>query len=215
MEVPKVFEKNFSPAAYLGFHLDNFDANMIIVNNRNVDKDFGTTLAHEGYPGHMFQSLYTRANTKHVYMYVSGSTGYKEGWAVYCENYSMRYFSGNGMSDAAKYAKNENDIMMLLETRVDYGIHAEGWTIEDCVSYMNSHGLLVTKSSLKRIYTLLVCDPCYYVKYGMGYVWTSKVMDNMRNQYPNAFDKQIHTAYLNGLTGTFSQIEANMKKTLK
>lgn len=215
MEVPKALEDNFSPAAFLGFHLDNFDSNMIIVNNKNVDKDFGVTVAHEGYPGHMFQSLYTRANTKHVYMYVSGSTGYKEGWAVYCENYSMRYFSGNGMSDAAKYAKNENDIMMLLETRVDYGIHAEGWTIEDCVSYMNSHGLLVTKSSLKRIYTLLVCDPCYYVKYGMGYVWTSKVMDNMRNQYPNASDKQIHTAYLNGLTGTFSQIEANMKKTLK
>ena len=163
----------------------------------------------------MFQSLYTRANTKHVYMYVSGSIGYKEGWAVYCENYSMRYFSGNGMTDAAKYVKIENDLMLLVETRMDYGIHAEGWSIDDCVSFMNAHGYLVTKSSLSRMYTLVVCDPCYYVKYGMGYVWTTKIMDNMRSQYPKATEKQIHTAYLSGLTGTFDQIEANMKKLLK
>ena len=215
MEVPKVFEKNFSPAAYLGFHLDNFDSNMIIVNNRNVDKDFGITLAHEGYPGHMLQSLYTRANTKHVYMYVSGSTGYKEGWATYCENYSTKYFSGNGMTDAAKYVVLENDLTLLLETRIDFGIHYEGWDIDTCVKYLNSHGLWVTKSSLQRIYTLLVCDPCYFVKYGMGYVWTKNIMDNARSQYPKATDKQIHTAYLNGLTGTFDQIEANMKKSLK
>ncbi|MBO4680430.1 MAG: DUF885 family protein [Clostridiales bacterium] len=215
MEVPKVFEKNFSPAAYLGFHLDNFDSNMIIVNNRNVDKDFGTTLAHEGYPGHMFQSLYTRAHTKHVYMYVSGSIGYKEGWATYCENYSARYFSGNGMTDAAKYVVLDNDLTLLLETRIDFGIHYEGWDIDTCVKYLNMHGLWVTKSSLQRIYTLLVCDPCYFVKYGMGYVWTKNIMDNARSQFPKATEKQIHTAYLNGLTGTFDQIEANMKKSLK
>ena len=215
MEVPKVFEQNFSPAAYLGFHLDNFDSNMIIVNNRNVDKDFGITLAHEGYPGHMFQSLYTRAHTKHVYMYVSGSTGYKEGWATYCENYSTRYFSGNGLTDAAKYVVLDNDLTLLLETRIDFGIHYEGWDIDTCVKYLNMHGLWVTKSSLQRIYTLLVCDPCYFVKYGMGYVWTKTVMDNARSQFPKATEKQIHTAYLNGLTGTFDQIEANMKKSLK
>ena len=143
----------------------------------------------------MHQSLYTRSHTKHVYMYVSGSTGYKEGWATYCEI--------------------DNDFTLLLSTRVDYGIHMEGWTLEDCVKYLNKYGLFVTKSSFQRFYTLLVTDPCYYAKYGMGYVWTSTVMDNMRKQFPKATDMQIHTAYLDSLTGTFEQIEANMKKTLK
>ncbi len=215
MDVPKVFESSFSPAAYLGFHLDNFDSNLIIVNNSSVDKDFGVTVAHEAYPGHMHQSLYTRSHTKHVYMYVCGSTGYKEGWATYCENYAMRYFSGKGMTDAVRYCQIDNDWTLLLSTRVDYGIHTEGWTLEECVSYLNAHGLFVTKSSFKRFYTLLVTDPCYYVKYGMGYVWTSTVMSNMRTQFPKATDMQIHTAYLDSLTGTFEQIEANMKKTLK
>ena len=58
-------------------------------------------------------------------------------------------------------------------------------------------------------------DPCYYEKYGMGYVCTSKIMDDMRTQYPKATELQIHTAYLDSLTGTFEQIEANMKKLLK
>jgi hypothetical protein len=40
-------------------------------------------------------------------------------------------------------------------------------------------------------------------------------MENMRKQFPKATDMQIHTAYLDSLTGTFEQIEANMKKTLK
>ncbi len=215
MEVPKVFEDSFSPAAYLGFHLDNFDSNVIIVNNRNVDKDYGVTCAHEAYPGHMFQSLYTRSQTKHVYMYVVASTGYKEGWATYCENYSMRYFSGNGMSDAAKYVKADNDLSLLLSTRVDYGIHAEGWDLDACVKYLNNHGMFVSKSSFKRFYTLLVTDPCYYAKYGMGYLGTKNVMENIKAQFPKASDQQIHTAYLSSLTGTFEQIEANMKKTLK
>lgn len=215
MEVPKVFESSFSPAAYLGFHLDNFDSNVIIVNNRNVDKDYGVTIAHEGYPGHMHQSLYTRSHTKHVYLYVSASTGYKEGWATYCENYSMRYFSGNGETDAVKYCASENDWSLLLSTRVDYGIHTEGWTLEECVSYLNKHGLFVSKSSFQKFYTLLVTDPCYYAKYGMGYVWTKRIMDNMRTEYPKATEMQIHTAYLDSMTGTFEQIEANMKKILK
>ena len=63
---------------------------------RGVDKDFGVTVAHEAYPGHMFQSLYTRSHTSHPYMFLSASTGYLEGWATYVENYSMKYFSGNG-----------------------------------------------------------------------------------------------------------------------
>lgn len=215
MEVPKVFQESFSPAAYLGFHLDNFNSNVIIVNNRSVDKNFGITCAHEGYPGHMFQSLYTRSKTKHVYMYVSGSTGYKEGWATYTEYYSMKYFSGNGESDAVKYARADDRLSLLLSTRVDYGIHYEGWSLEESVSYLNGHGFFVTKSSFSKFYTLLVTDPCYYAKYGMGYVWTQNTMDNMRKQFPKATDKQIHTAYLDSLTGTFEQIEENMKKLLK
>ena len=216
MDVPKVFEDNFSPAAYLGFHLDNFNANLIIINNKSADsdKDFGVTVAHEAYPGHMFQSLYTRSHTKHPYMYLSVSTGYSEGWATYVENYSMKYFSGNSNSSAMKLVSYESELSLLVSTRVDYGIHVENWSLEQCVDYFKKFGFAVTKKKFKKYYTLIVTDPGYYAKYGMGYVWTQQIMDDMRAKYPNKTEKDIHTAYLDSLTGTFTQIRKNMESRL-
>ena len=216
MDVPKVFEENFSPAAYLGYHLDNFNANMIIINHKSADsdKDFGVTVAHEGYPGHMFQSLYTRAHTNHPYMYLSTSVGYNEGWAVYVENYSMRYFSGNGVTDAVKLVSYESNLSLLLSTRVDYGIHFENWSLKQCVDYFKKYGFSVTEDSFQKYYTLIVTDPAYYSKYGMGYLWTQQTMDDMRAKFPNKTDKDIHTAYLDSLTGTFDQIRKSMEKKL-
>ncbi len=215
MDVPEVFEENFSPAAYLGYHLDNFDANLIIVNNSSVDDDFGVTVAHEAYPGHMFQSLYTRAHTAHPYMYLTSSTGYNEGWATYVENYSMKYFSEGGAdSSAMKLVRGESVMGLLASTRVDYGIHVENWSLDDCVNYFETWGFSVTADDFSQLYTLLVTDPGYYAKYGMGYLWTQKVMDDAHAKYPNATDKDIHTAYLDSLTGTFDMISKNIDRLL-
>ena len=103
---------------------------------------------------------------------------------------------------------------LLLGTRVDYGIHVENWSLSDCVDYFNSFGFGVSEKSFSKYYTLLVTDPCYYAKYGMGYLWTQKTMDEMHQKHPNATDLEIHTAYLNSLTGTFEQINAYMDKKL-
>ena len=216
MDVPKVFEENFSPAAYLGYHLDNFNANLLIINHKSADsdKDFGVTVAHEAYPGHMFQSLYTRSHTTHPYMYLSVSTGYSEGWAVYVENYSMRYFSGNGVTDASKLVSYESELSLLVSTRIDYGIHVENWSLKQCTDYFKKFGFSVTEKSFKKFYTLIITDPGYYAKYGMGYVWTQQTMDDMRAKFPNKSEKEIHTAYLDSLTGTFPQIRKNMEKLL-
>ena len=214
MDVPEVFQENFSPAAYLGYHLDNFDSNLLIVNTAGDNKDFGVTVAHEAYPGHMFQSIYTRDNSTHPYMFLTESTGYLEGWATYVENYSMRYFTGNGVTDAMTLVKDESLLGLLASTRVDYGIHVENWSLTDCVNYFQSFGFSVTEDSFSKFYTLIVTDPGYYAKYGMGYLWTQTVMDNLRANHPNAAEKDIHTAYLDAMTGTFEQIEQYADKRL-
>ena len=217
LEVPEVFEDNFSPAAYMGYHLDNFNSNCIIVNNKNVNNEFGVTVAHEAYPGHMFQSIYTRSQTSHPYMYLTGSIGYKEGWATYVEYYSMKYFSDN--ETAYKLVGILNSLDTLLGTRMDYGINAENWSSQDCVDYYNSIlGMLgldgIEEEDLADAYTILIMDPGYFVKYGMGYVLTKDIMENMHAKHPDKTDLEIHTAYLNSLTGTFEQIEANTDKLL-
>ena len=213
MEVPKVFEDSFSPAAFLGYHLDKYDSNIVIVNNGSSGKDLGVTLAHEGYPGHMLQSLYTRTvAAKHPYMFLFDSIGYAEGWAVYSENYAIKYFEDN--PDAATYAQINNEFDPVLTARCDIGIHCEDWDVKDCVRLFQENGLSISESGFKTYYNLLVSDPTYSAKYGCGFVNTGLVMSRIKADFPNASDKDIHTAYLNGQTGTFEQIEEHMRKEL-
>jgi len=218
-EVPKDLEEDFSPAAYLGFHLDNFYSNQIIVNNGKNDTDLGVTCAHEGYPGHMFQSVYTRSVTKHPYMYVFGSIGYKEGWANYAETYSMKYY------DSDKYVRTVvqifDELNVLMAARCDIGIHHEGWDLNACTDYFNKVFYPVYNtnayraSGLAKTYDLLISDPCYAVKYGSGFINTGKIIQAAHDQFPDKSDKEIHTAYLNALTGTFEQIKEYMFEELQ
>ena len=218
LEVPEVFEEDFSPAAYLGYHLDNFDSNMLIINNGSSGSDLGITMAHEGYPGHMFQSLYTRSATKHPYMYLTDSVGYAEGWAVYSETYAMmNYFAEDPTAAGVRFIYLEDVSNVIVTAALDYGIHVEGWTIDDCVDYYNeAMGNLygITADSLSEYYTLLVTTPCYSVKYGMGFVHTKLVMENAHDNFPDASDLEIHTAYLNCLTTNYEEIEENLTAML-
>ena len=63
--------------------------NVIYVNPETDYLTMYTTLAHEGFPGHMFQNVYflssqgvTREN---ILRYVMNFPGYSEGWAMYVE----------------------------------------------------------------------------------------------------------------------------------
>lgn len=215
MDVPKEFEDSFSPAAYLGYHLDNYNANLIITNNANVNGEFGVTCAHEGYPGHMFQSVYTRSQCDHPYLYLFDSTGYVEGWATYVEEYSFKYFDAEGT--AAEMVNIESELNVLLMARWDIGIHYENWSIEDCANFyseMMDNLVTVEPEDIQDIYNILLSDPCYAVKYGCGFLGTQEVVDKIRAEFPDATDKEIHTAYLNSMPVTFEMILANMENEL-
>ena len=113
-----------------------------------------------------------------------------------------------------KLVQCESVLGLVASTRADYGINVENWSLTDCVEYFNNLGFQVTEDDFAEFYTLLVMDPGYYAKYGMGYLWTPKTMDDMHAKYPNATDEQIHTAYLDSLTGTFEMINRNMDRIL-
>ena len=220
INVPKDLQENFSPAAYLGYHLDNYDSNQIIVNEKDSGNDFGITCAHEGYPGHMFQSVYTRSMTKHPYLYIFDSIGYAEGWATYCENYAMKYFDND--DKVRTLTKINDELNILLMARCDIGIHTQGWSAQDCADYLTeayakkiNPSYKFTASDLKETYDLLVADPGYAVKYGCGFVNTGLIMQAAHDTFPGATDKEIHTAYLNAMPGTFEQIKKNMFEELQ
>ena len=212
-EVPEALRYNFSPAAYLGYRLDTFDANTILINGTTVPD--GRVCSHEGYPGHMFQSIYHRSRTSHPYMYVFGSIGYMEGWAEYSELYSLKYF---GIDDEKlSRLRCMCEMAGLLEARIDLGVNYESWNIDSFRNYCSELGLQNDTSSDTIAYSIMkhvATDPHYTSKYFMGYLNTGLTLSEVRKAVPGKSDKELHTAYLNSLTGTFEQIKEHMIKEL-
>ena len=129
----------------------------------------------------------------------------------------LNYFAEDPDSDGVKFIYIDDVANVMVTAALDYGIHVEGWTIDDCVDYFNtSMGDLygVTADSLSDYYTLLVTTPCYSVKYGMGFIHTKQIMDRAHENFPDATDLEIHTAYLNCLTTNYEELEENLNAML-
>ena len=212
MSVPEVFADDFAPAAFLGYHLDTFDSNIIITNEGDTSRPMGINIAHEGYPGHMYESVYHRAITDHPYMYLAASIGYAEGWATYVQDYSYRYFS---TSPASTLVNIEDQLNSLLFARFDLGVNYEGWDAQDCADwYGNLVGMSVPASAITDAYNLVLSSPCYGTKYGCSFINTGMIIAQLHNDFPDATEIEIHTAYLNAQEGTFEQILDNAEMFL-
>ena len=103
--VHKSLEDHLSPAFYLTPPIDNYKENSVYINrggNTNMDELF-PTLAHEGYPGHLFQNVYFSQQNPNPVRSLFNYGGYSEGWATYCELYSYDISGIN--TNVAEFAK--------------------------------------------------------------------------------------------------------------
>ncbi len=162
-------EDYLSPAFYLIPAIDNFRENVIYINPAHMSDDLTlfTTLAHEGYPGHLYQTTYFANQNPAPIRYLLGCGGYTEGWATYCEMMSY-YLAPIEKSDAVLMQKNTS-VMLGLYSLADIGIHYEGWTLTDTVDFFVDYGI-TDADAISEIYELIVGDPANYLKYYIGYV---------------------------------------------
>ena len=214
-QVPEVFADSFSPAAYFAYHLDRYDSNLILINTAGSSTDFGTIMAHEAYPGHMYQSLYVRSICDHPYMFIFESIGYAEGWAEYVEFNSPIFF---GATEEEQYSfQCESELDTLLMARVDLGVNYEGWNSDDAAEYINGAlGMNLFKGEdLQELVDLVTEDPCYAVKYGIGYLNLIETMDKIKALDPDMTPKEYHKLFLDSQTGTYEQIYETAKRHLE
>lgn len=167
--VEESMEDYLSPAFYLIPAIDNSDENVIYINPLHMTDDLTlfTTLAHEGYPGHMYQTTYFANTNPAPIRQILGCGGYTEGWATYCEMMSY-YFAPIPKAEATVMQKNSS-IMLGLYALADMGIHYEGWTLTDTIRFFSDYGISDT-DAIGEIYQLILGDPANYLKYYIGYV---------------------------------------------
>ena len=162
-------QEHTSPAFYLTPPLDAMRDHVIYINPA-ADYDpltLFTTLAHEGFPGHLYQTLSEQTSPQHPVRSFFYFGGFVEGWATYAERLSYRYAGLD--PDMADLLAANSFFLLGLYARSDVGIHYEGWTPAEMNALWNGYGI-IDADALAEIYQAIRQDPANYLKYYLGAV---------------------------------------------
>ena len=194
--VQESMEEYLSPAFYMVPAIDNTEQNVIYINQRRMTDDISlfTTLAHEGYPGHLYQNVYYAHQKPDPIRCVLNYSGYTEGWATYSEMLSY-YYTPLSQEQATLFQRNTS-VILGLYALADMGIHYDGWSLLDTVSFFHTYGI-TDPTTIEDIYDLIIADPANYLKYYIGYVEFLELKKNAVEKWGENFtQKKFHKAVL-------------------
>ena len=160
-------------AYYLTARLDRLNYNSIKV-NRSAFSDYTSmysTLAHEGFPGHlyMYTNVLVNEEIPNICKQLS-FIGLSEGWAEYAAD--RAYVLGGCSEKLAKFIVLNELYGYVIQARIDLGIHYEGWDKKACAQYCEVYGIEEEVSD--SVFDITVSDPGLLIPYAVGHI---KVMD--------------------------------------
>lgn len=192
--VPEEMQEHLSPAFYMIPAIDYTEENVIYVNQIQMRDDLAlfTTLAHEGYPGHLYQTIFFESTNPDPIRSILNFGGYVEGWATYAEMCSY-YLMPLSKTQAAILQKNSS-VILALYALADMGIHYEGWSRMDTVEFYARYGIKDAET-VDKIYNLILGSPGNYLKYYIGYI---KFLELKKEwiKSGNQSQKEFHKAVL-------------------
>lgn len=190
-------------------------ANIIYVGSatKNDSADLFTTLAHEGYPGHMYQNVYFLASQgvskKNVLRYCMDFPGYSEGWALYTELLSFSYAEGD--RTYLEMLRLSREIQLCLLCILDIRIHDGGADISDITPYLARIGIRES-SVVENVYSYLINEPGTYLKYYGGYLELLECKELYRKKCMSEdvtySDLAFHTFFLEHGPDSYTNIKA-------
>lgn len=205
-----------SPAFYISSPVDNSSIQNIYINNgaNNSFSGLYPTIAHEGYPGHLYQHLYY-SNTEHELIRdVMSFTGYSEGWATYVEMISYSY-AGVDMNLATALAAY-NVYSLCLYGQMDLGINYYGWTKETLADFVYEHFETEDDELVNDLYGAFLEKPGNYLNYILGYIEIMELKKTATSELGTKFNlKEFHKFLLDFGDAPFYIIEDYMKKWIE
>ena len=185
-----------SPAFYMVPAIDNTEGQTIYINSLHLPDDLTlfTTLAHEGFPGHLYQHVYYASTDPEPIRSLLDCGGYTEGWATYTEMISY-YFSGLP-KDEASLRQHNASVLLGLYALADIGIHYDGWNLKDTISFFRDYSIQ-DAATISKIYDLITADPANYLKYYIGYVEFMELKKEAMKKWGDDFSQiRFHKAVL-------------------
>lgn len=212
--VDPVLSEYLAPAFYITAPIDDISHNRIYINDAKNDTDiyYFTTLAHEGYPGHLYQTICTSSYGAPEVLSLLNYPGYTEGWATYTEMQSF-YYAGLDPDLASLLQHNQAATLSLYAT-ADIGIHYFGWEKEKNAAFWSEYGVDDT-ATVKRITDLILEEPGNYLKYYVGYLKFRQMREQLALENKSFSVSAFHEAILRTGPSPFSVLEETVRDQLK
>ena len=207
------FCDNVTTSYYITPYLENYKENYIYIND--YDEDEGTlftTMAHEGYPGHLYQTTYFYStNPSEIRTYID-YLGYTEGWATYAENnaYDMIENEDKYLLETGRVL---NEWELAVMSLVDIGVNYYGWGLQDVEDFFYEGDILY---SPEDCYNIVSREAGYYLNYFFGYLEIEELREYAEEQLGDKFNlKDFHQALLEVGSVHFSIVKEEIDKYIE
>lgn len=210
--VDPALEPYLAPAFYIVAPIDNYTENVIYINDGYISSDIYafTTLAHEGYPGHLYQTVMTYTYEYPWVRSILNYGGYVEGWATYIE--MMAYHYAGLKEDVAMFLSHNQAATLSLYATSDIGLHYYGWTPEELKNFWAGYGI-TDEAVLNEITQLILSEPGNYLKYYVGYLEFLELKEYAKDLFGEDYsEKQFHKAILDIGPASFTILEKYLPK---
>ncbi|MBO4292139.1 MAG: DUF885 domain-containing protein [Lachnospiraceae bacterium] len=199
--VPDALQNVSAPAYYLTSPIDNFDTNVIYVNPKSdpSNLELYTTLSHEGFPGHLYQSSFCASHLlslkNSLLRQLLGSSGYLEGWALYAEllsyDYAALILSQQGRpldTICVRIEKYSRSIQLCLYSLLDLMIHYDGMSPEQIADFLEPFRI-TDPDTVSSLYRYICQAPCNYPKYYLGYLEILNLKQKARGLWAESYSE--------------------------
>lgn len=186
--------------------IDAPELNTIKVNPKNTDLvDLFSTLAHEGFPGHLYQNNYVVQKKGNNIYYLLDNLGSSEGWAEYVGMDAYR-LANIGSEEFQEYMSLYHQLNRMLNEYVNLQVNYNGWKTDDIADYLDSLGLI--SDIAEDLYDDAVLRPAVYSPYSLGTYEVLSLREKAEKELGNKFDVlSFNQALLDAGTVHFDIVE--------
>ena len=184
---------------YVSPPIDNLNQNVIRVNAK-IDSDYYDqmsvfeVMAHEGFPGHLYQNIYFQQTNPHKVRATQSFVGYTEGYADLAAYDALEMldipneYKGIARIDSITFNSH------ILYSIIDLGVNYFGWNVKTLAKKLDN--LMLDSSMAQDLYDTVVAMPGVFVRYGVGFVnhinLRKKAMDELGDKFDFvAYDRVI------------------------
>ncbi len=167
-----------------------------------------TIAYHEGIPGHHLQISIQQLKGLPEFRLHIINNAYAEGWAVYAEALGKEI--GFFQDPASDYGRLNTELMRAVRLVVDTGIHSEGWTREQAVTYFRQSGA-ADEPTIQAEIDRYIAWPAQGLSYKIGQLKILELRARAKQQLGPRFDiRAFHDEILSAGSLPLNMLEARV-----